>query len=166
MQAPQLLRVADRVDTRDATLDRFVHGLAERRPRARDPRPAVQRFARCGHATAAVRRPDDIWVEHRHEPLEVALGNRHREGSHGAIVLVARGLEAERNARELSDGHTVVLRLVVTCDARSRRGSVVLLKRLVFVQPGRSTHDMLWPHSSSASWGVATALGSLRRQLS
>src|SRR5271170_1561717 len=80
-------------------LDRFLHGpTAERRPRARDPRPAAQRPACGGRVPAAVRGPDNIWVEHRNEALELALADRLRERSHGAIVLLARG----RGARALT----------------------------------------------------------------
>src|SRR6516165_11322691 len=117
LEALQLLRVADRVDARDATLadherqrramavaarddkpkpaveldlDRFAHRpAAERHPCARDSLPAVQRMTQGGHASAAVRCPDDIWVEHCDEGIEVALVDGLRERAHGAIVLVA-----------------------------------------------------------------------------
>src|SRR5918998_825433 len=131
-EAPQLVRVADRVDPCDATvaddererramavaarkdqpeppveldLDRVVRGLAaDRHPRARDPRPATQRLARGSRAAAPLRRPDDIRVEHRDKALEVALGDCLRERSHGAIVLVARGREARALALDVTAG--------------------------------------------------------------
>jgi hypothetical protein len=82
-----------------------VHELAaERRPRACDPRPAAQRLARGARAPAAVRGPDDIWVEHRDKALEVAVGDRLRERSHGAIVLLARGSEARALALDVAAG--------------------------------------------------------------
>jgi hypothetical protein len=71
---------------------------------ARDLGPAVQRPARGGCAPAAVRGPDDIRVKYRGKALEVALGDRLRERSHGAIVLVAGGREARALALDVVAG--------------------------------------------------------------
>src|SRR5436190_964739 len=86
-------------------LDRFPYEpAAERRPRARYPRPAADGLERGARAPAAVRRPDDVRVELRDEAVEVALRDRPGEGSHGAIVLVARGREARALVRDVASG--------------------------------------------------------------
>nr|WP_200902409.1 hypothetical protein [Protofrankia coriariae] len=60
---------------------------------ARDPRPSPQRLAGGSGAPAAVRRPEDVRIQHRGEALKVALGDRLCERSYGAVVLGARGHE-------------------------------------------------------------------------
>src|SRR4051794_26138617 len=130
--ALKLLRVADRVYARDATvadderergavavaarkdqpepaveldLDRLVRDpAAERSPRTRDTWRSAQRLARGGREAAAVRRPDDIRVEHRDEALEIALADRLRESSYCAIVLVPRGRVAPALALDVAGG--------------------------------------------------------------
>ena len=73
-----------------------AHPRATRAP----PRSGVR-------AAGASPPPSDVQttgVEHGHEALEVALADRLRERSHGAIVLVARGREARALALDVAAG--------------------------------------------------------------
>src|SRR5205085_5463681 len=86
-------------------LGRPVHRPpAEPHPGPRDPSHAAQRLA-CGRrSAAAVGSPNDIWVEHLDEALEVTLGDSQRECPHGAIVLDPRGGEARALTLDVAPG--------------------------------------------------------------
>src|SRR3954469_9114613 len=129
--AAQLVRVAHRVDARDAAaLDRereqreiavgaeehqaepavdldqprrrLERGLAAQgEPPARDALGAADRLERGDRAAAAVGCPHDVGIERGGEALEVALDDRARERPDRALVLVRRGVEARALLRDV-----------------------------------------------------------------